>query len=114
MLNLKDAAAPLIGFARVYAVQERVAQANTLERLEALAEAGELADASRDETMAAFTNLMRLRLEGQAEALAAVREPDNLVAYRDLTDVERTLVNQAFAQIAAVQKRISHDFLGDT
>jgi CBS domain-containing protein len=114
MLNLKDAAAPLIGFARVYALRERVAEANTLERLEGLAEAGGLADASRDETMAAFKNLMRLRLESQADALEAVREPDNLVAYRDLTDVERTLVNQAFAQTAAVQKRISHDFLGDT
>ncbi|MFP4249688.1 MAG: DUF294 nucleotidyltransferase-like domain-containing protein [Armatimonadota bacterium] len=113
MLNIKDAMAPLIGFARVYALSENVEVANTLERIEALSETGELSGASRDETIAAFTNLMRIRLEQQAEALGAAREPDNLVAYRDLSDVERTLVNQAFAQIAAVQKRISHDFLGD-
>ncbi|MGI5819157.1 MAG: DUF294 nucleotidyltransferase-like domain-containing protein [Armatimonadota bacterium] len=113
MLNLKEAAFPIIGFARVYALREGIGETNTLDRLEALSEAGELADASRDETVAAFTNLMRMRLEQQAEALQAVREPTNLVAYRDLSDVERTLVNQAFAQIAAVQKRASHDFLGD-
>ena len=113
MLNVKDAMAPIVGFARIYALQEGVELTATLDRLEALSDAGQLADASRDETASAFTNLMRLRLKGQAEALGAAKEPDNLVAYRDLTDVERTLVNQAFAQIAALQKRISHDFLGD-
>ncbi|MFO7946614.1 MAG: DUF294 nucleotidyltransferase-like domain-containing protein [Armatimonadota bacterium] len=113
MLNLKEAATPIIGFARLYALREGIEKTNTLDRLDALCEAGELAEASRDETVAAFTNLMRLRLQQHAQALHEAREADNLVAYRDLTDVERTLLNQAFAQIAAVQKRVSHEFLGD-
>jgi len=114
MLNVKDAMGPIIGFARTYALRERIEETNTLERLAALSEAGELSEAGRDEAATAFGNLMRLRLQYQAAELEAAREPDNLVAWRELGDVERTLVNQAFAQIAAIQRRVSHDFLGDT
>ena len=113
-LDLKSTAAAVIGFARLYALRERVAHTNTIERLSALGEAGVQTQTSRDETAAAFGNLMGLRLQGQAEAREAGEKPDNLVAWRSLGDVERTLVNQAFSQIVALQKRVSHDFLGDT
>ncbi len=113
-LNVKDAMASISGFARLYALRGRIEETNTQERLAALSEAGGMAEASRDETAAAFANLMRLRVESQARARAAGSEPDDLVTYRDLSDVERTVVNQAFAQIAALQSRVSHDFLADT
>ncbi len=114
MLNIKDTMAPITGFARVYALQQRIDGPNTVERLNGLAEVGALADATQEETSAAFTNLMRLRLQRQTEALQAGDPPDNLVAWRTLDEVERTLVSQAFAQIEALQKRIRHDLLGAT
>lgn len=114
MVNVKDAMQPIIGFARTYALRERIEETNTLERLAALSEAGELSEAGRDEAATAFGNLMRLRLQYQAAELEAAQEPDNLVAWGELGDVERTLVNQAFAQIVAMQRRVRHDFLGDT
>jgi signal-transduction protein with cAMP-binding, CBS, and nucleotidyltransferase domain len=114
MLNIKDTMGPIIAFARVYALRERIEDPNTLERLEGIAEAGEMADASHEETVGAFGNLMRMRLQQQADAIEAGQQPDNIVGWRDLDEVERTLVSQAFAQVQALQKRVSHDFLGDT
>ncbi len=73
-----------------------------------------MTEASRDTSATAFSDLMRLRLEGQARSRAAEEEPDNLIAWRALDDVERAMVDQAFAQIAALQSRVSHAFLADT
>jgi len=57
---------------------------------------------------------MRLRLQHQASKLASGQAANNTINYRGLGQTERTLLNQSFAQITAVQKRISYDFLGGT
>ena len=49
-----------------------------------------------------------------AAAHAAGRPVGNLASYRGLGRTEQTLLGQSFAQISALQKRISHDFLGGT
>ena len=46
--------------------------------------------------------------------VAELPPPDNLVNHRKLGHMEETLLKQAFAQIDAVQKKISYDFLGGT
>jgi len=79
-----------------------------------LVEADVLPESSSQEISEAYEFLMRLRLQRQAEALSAGQTPDNILNYRRLSQLEQTLLNQSFAQIAAVQKRISYDFLGDT
>lgn len=114
MLDLKDALAPIVSFARLYALRERIDLTHTLDRLDALAEAGALSQSTRDETVAAYDLLMRLRLEHQAQALDSSQPLDSLINYRRLGHLEAALVNQALSQIAAVQKRISYDFLGGT
>jgi len=50
---------------------------------------------------------------GQVEAIRAGHTPDNLVDHRRLGHLDRALLRQSLAQIAAIQQRISHDFLGD-
>ena len=39
---------------------------------------------------------------------------DNTIALRRMGHIEAALLNQSLAQIAAVQKKISYDFLGGT
>ena len=114
MVNLKDAQAPLTAFARLYALRERIEQTNTLDRLEALAGSAVLSDTSAEQTISAQESFTRLRLQQQAVALSAGREADNLVAYHRLGPVDQAMLNQSFAQVAAVQKRVSYDFLGGT
>ncbi len=110
--NIKDALAPLVASTRLYALRGGVDSTNTVERLAELLETGVLSQSSHDETLAAYVTLTRLRLEHQATALDAGESPDNTISRRRLTPTEETLLNQALAQIAAVQERISHDFGG--
>jgi CBS domain-containing protein len=114
LLNLKDAMMPIVSFARLYALKHNVEETHTLGRLEALAQLGAIGKASLEETGAAYNLLMQLRLRRQAAALEAGATADNLIHPGALTQTEETLLKQAFAQIAAVQKKIGTDFLGGT
>jgi signal-transduction protein with cAMP-binding, CBS, and nucleotidyltransferase domain len=44
--------------------------------------------------------------------MEAGRPPTNLIHPDRLTHMDHELLKQAFAQIAAVQKKVSYDFLG--
>jgi CBS domain-containing protein len=103
---------PIVSFARLYALRHHVNQTHTLERLEALAERGVISLASCDEIMIAYDLLMRLRLHNQLASIAQSLPPDNLIQPTKLGYIEQELIKQAFAQIAAVQKKVGYDFLG--
>ncbi len=114
LLDLKDAMMPIVSFARLYALRAELDDTHTLDRLNALVEAKVLPESSRQEVTTAYEFLMRLRLQHQAGEIPSGQEPDNVINYRRLGQLEETLLNQSFAEIAAVQKRISYDFLGGT
>ncbi|HRF48769.1 MAG TPA: DUF294 nucleotidyltransferase-like domain-containing protein [Anaerolineales bacterium] len=113
-INLKDAMMPMVSFARLYALRHRINQTHTLERIDALTERGVILPASRDEIVAAYDFLMQLRLQAQLAAIQAGRAPTNLIHPGRLGYIQQELLKQAFAQIAAVQKKVSYDFLGGT
>ncbi len=111
-INLKDAMMPMVSFARLYALRHQLNQTQTLERIEALAERNVILPASRDEILAAYDFLMQLRLQNQIAAIQAGRPPSNIIHPGKLGYIQQELLKQAFAQIAAVQKKVSYDFLG--
>ena len=55
---------------------------------------------------------MQLRLQNQLAAIQAGRPPQNIIHPGKLGYIQQELLKQAFAQIAAVQKKVSYDFLG--
>jgi CBS domain-containing protein len=111
-INLKDAMMPMVSFARLYALRHQINQTHTLERIEALTERGVILPSSRDEIVASYDFLMQLRLQNQIAAIQAGRAPTNLIHPGKLGYIQQELLKQAFAQIAAVQKKVSYDFLG--
>jgi CBS domain-containing protein len=111
-INLKDAMMPVVNFARLYALQHHIPQTNTLSRLDGLVEKNALSPTSRDEITAAFDFLMKLRLQRQLNAAQAGIPLDNNLQTAKIGYLEDTLLQQAFAQISAVQKKITYDFLG--
>ena len=111
-INLKDAMMPMVSFARLYALRHQVNQTHTMERIEALTERGIILPASRDEIATAYDFLMELRLGTQLAAIHAGRPAQNVIHPGKLGHIQRELLKQAFAQIAAVQKKVSYDFLG--
>jgi PAS domain S-box-containing protein len=111
-INLKDAMMPMVSFARLYALRHQVNQTHTLKRIEALSERNVILSSSRDEIIAAYDFLMQLRLQTQLAATQAGRNPQNIIHPAKLGYIQQELLKQAFTQIAAVQKKVSYDFLG--
>jgi PAS domain S-box-containing protein len=113
-INLKDAMMPMVSFARLYALRHQINQTHTLERIEALTERNIILSSSRDEITTAYDFLMQLRLQHQLAVIKAGRPPQNIIHPGKLGYTHQEMLKQAFAQIAAVQKKISYDFLGGT
>jgi len=111
-INLKDAMMPIVSFSRLYALRHQINQTHTLERIEALSERNLILPSSRDEITTAYDFLMQLRLQNQLAAIQTGRPPQNIIHPGKLGYIQQELLKQAFAQIAAVQKKISYDFLG--
>ncbi|MCF7732406.1 MAG: DUF294 nucleotidyltransferase-like domain-containing protein [Akkermansiaceae bacterium] len=108
--NIKTAIIPLVNFARIYALQHRLTETNTLDRLAKLRDNGILLPSSHDELAQAFTTLMQLRLAHQAAQTGQGEEPDNLLNLRDLTPLERSMLKKIFADITVFQARMELDF----
>lgn len=111
-LNIREAISPIVDFARLYALRHGLGFTHTLERLDALVQAAVLAEVARNDTRAAWDLLMRLRLSHQIANPRADRAPEGIVGYATLTQSDVALLNHAFTQISAIQKRIGHDFPG--
>ncbi len=114
LLDLKDAAMPLAGYARLYALKNGLDETHTLDRLEALVRRNLISESDLRETAVAYEILQRLRLLHQAECLQEQRPLDNTVDWRRLDPAQDTLLREAFTRITALQKKISYDFLGGT
>lgn len=112
-LNLKDALAPIVGFARVYALRERLGLAGTRERLDGLAARGVIEPLVREDVGIAWEFLMRHRLAHQVDRLAQGEAPDNSIPDRELPPIEQAVLDQVFHRLVALQKMIRHDFLAD-
>jgi signal-transduction protein with cAMP-binding, CBS, and nucleotidyltransferase domain len=110
--NIKEAMAPVVHVARLYALRHGVEATNTLERLHLLHEQGVLRSPSHEEVVQVYEYLMRLRLAHQAEAMREGRVPDNHLPTEGLTDLDRAMLKQASARISLLIKKVSYDFLG--
>jgi predicted metal-dependent phosphoesterase TrpH/PAS domain-containing protein len=112
LFDLKAATMPIIGFARLYALQHGIQDTSTLERLEALTRLGVLLDSQRREILAAYEALLRLRLWNQSMAIERDQQPDNWLDPGRLGHIEEAVLRECFDEIDALQTRIQRDFLG--
>lgn len=108
--NVKAATIPLVNFARMYALQHRFTETNTLERLHRLRDQGVLLPSSHDELVQAYTALMQMRLTHQAAQIGRGLEPDNFIDLHELTQLERSVLKKVFADISVFQARLQTDF----
>jgi CBS domain-containing protein len=113
-LDLKRAMLPIVDYARVYALKHGVAETNTLERLQRLAQKGVMAPSDYNEIEQGYSFLMQLRLVRQVNAIVDERTaPDNHVNPQDLSGIEQRLLKEIFIRIRSLQTRMSFDFTGE-
>ena len=111
-LNMKDAMMPIVSFARLYALRHGLAETNTVDRLDGLAERQVLTPTSHEEIVLAYDHLMQLRLKSHAAAIRDHAAPVNTIPLKSLTPLEQAMMRETFTHVATIQKKINYDFLG--
>lgn len=107
VFDVKRAMTPIVDLVRVYALENRIFEANTGERLKALKEKGVFSDTEFHELMQSYYLLMRLRLNKQARQIIHDKtEPDNFVNIRSITKIEVVTLKEIFKTIENFQNRI--------
>lgn len=103
-LDLKhNGIAPIVDLARIYALQEGIEAANTLERLKAVAGTKSLTKSSARNLIDAFEFLGYLRLSHQANLLQAGKKPDNYLPPKAISRLEREHLKDTFKVIKELQ-----------
>ncbi|GLX78320.1 cyclic nucleotide-binding protein [Thalassotalea insulae] len=104
VLDLKhNGIAPIVDLARIYALSEGIAATNTIERLQQAAGSPSLTKASAANLIDAFQFLGLLRITHQANCLQANKKPDNYLAPKHISKLEREHLKDAFKVIKTLQ-----------
>ncbi len=112
-LDLKSAMLPITDFARIYALKYGIEETNTLERLHHLQLKMVLSQKEYEELERAYSLLMQLRLSGQVKSiLDEERAPSNHIDPEEITQIEQTMLKEAFRRIEKFQSKMEFDFIG--
>jgi CBS domain-containing protein len=113
VFDIKSSMMPIVDYARIYALNNKIKATNTIERLNELHERNVLSAQNHQEMIQAYSYLMQIRLRVQAEAISqGKRKPDNYVSPKNLTYIEQKLLKEIFSQTKNFQARLSYDFTG--
>ncbi len=99
---------PFVDFARVLSLAHGIKETNTLERFQLLGEGGHISPELTTEAMQAYEFQMQLRLMHQQRMDEEGLEPDNYLDPRELSDLERNTLKDAFA-VAGELKSVLKD-----
>lgn len=111
--DIKGAMMPIVDFARIYALHNRIDETNTLERLHQLNIKNVLSWNDYKELEQAYGYLMQLRFVRQVTAIIEEkREPNNYVNPKKLTNIEQKMLKEIFRKIEKFQDKMNFDFIG--
>jgi CBS domain-containing protein len=102
--------APLVDAARVFALDAGIEHTNTSDRLSALASAPEKDPTIFQDMQEAFEFLTLLRLECQLRQVRDGQQPSNYIAPDTLTNLQRSLLKEAFRATARAQALLEEKF----
>ena len=103
---------PIVDLARVYALAAGVTVANTHDRLEVSAQAGEVTEQSARDLRGALEFLGKLRIAHQARQMAQGQAPDNFLALEELSNFERSHLKEAFSVVQTLQGVLGQRYAG--
>lgn len=103
---------PVVDFARIYTIKQKINETNTFKRLEAIREKGLIPDTSYKSILFCYNYLMRLRLKHQVNRFDLNSEIDNVINPADLAEVDVMLIKMYFEVLENLRNKISIDFKG--
>jgi CBS domain-containing protein len=113
--DIKAAMQPVVDYARIYALNNRIAETNTLGRLHRLMDQKVLNDQQHQELDTVYSYLMQQRFVRQVTALLEEDgRPDNYINPKKLSRIEQTTLKEIFKRIEKFQGKLRFDFTGST
>ncbi len=112
LINLKESLATIVNFARIYALREKITKASTLDRLEELTKMNVIKQDTFDEMSSLFEILWRLRFYNQIICHSQLREVNDMLDIKDISERELKKLKSALSYIQVFQTKLSYDFLG--
>jgi len=111
--DIKSAMTPIVDLARVYGLKHRIAETNTLERLNTLRLKQALSPQEYEELEKAYGFLMQLRFVRQVTAaIDENAEPDNYINPKKLTGIEQKMLKEIFKRVEKFQSKMEFEFTG--
>lgn len=99
-----------VDFARLMSLKCGIAETNTLARLRLLQEDKHVPHSLCTEIEEAYQFLMHLRLVHQLHMMEDDKEPDNYINPKDLSDLEKQTLKEAFSVISRMQEFVRQEF----
>ncbi len=111
-IDIKKIQMPLTGFARIYALKNKIRETNTLRRYEKLYKQDLISKELYNEITVSYSFLMQLRLRFQSQEELNNVPPDNMVEMDQLTTIEVATLKKVLSELAGLQTQLSFDFKG--
>ncbi len=113
--DIKNAMMPIVDFARIYALKNRIEETNTQERLNRLYLRKVLSWQDYNEIEQAYSFLMQMRFMRQVTSVIEENEkPDNYINPKKLSRIEQTMLKEIFKRIEKFQSKLGFEFTGLT
>ncbi|MEA3279728.1 MAG: putative nucleotidyltransferase substrate binding domain-containing protein, partial [Thermodesulfobacteriota bacterium] len=111
--DIKNAMMPIVDFARIYALKNRIEETNTQERLNRLYLRKILSWQDYNEIEQAYSFLMQMRFMRQVTSVIEENEkPDNYINPKKLSRIEQTMLKEIFKRIEKFQSKLGFEFTG--
>lgn len=95
---------------KVLALESKILDGGTLERIQSLVEAGVLTLVEADNLREAYDHLIALRLRFQVESLREGQTPDNIIFLERLNGIETECLHQALQNVRSFQRLLKCHF----
>lgn len=111
-LNLKKILLPIISFIRLYALDHKLLETNTLSRIKQLYLQKVIQRSMYDELVLSYNYLMHIRFKSQTDSILSKKMPDNIIDVAQLTHIEISTIKKIFGEISTLQTKLNFDYKG--
>jgi CBS domain-containing protein len=111
--DIKAAMQPIVDFARIYALKNKIDETNTQDRLFQLYLKKALPWQDYNELDQAYAFMMQLRFVRQISAIMDENaKPDNYINPKKLSRIQQTMLKEIFNRVEKLQAKIGFEFTG--
>jgi CBS domain-containing protein len=112
-LDIKRAMMPIVDYARIYALKNRIEETNTLERLHQLYVKQAIPWQDFNEIEVGYSFMMQLRFARQVSAIIDEGgRADNYINPKKLSGIEQKTLKEIFKRIENLQTKLGFEFTG--